>query len=439
MSKFIKFMRSPVGMLIMLILLGVFCGLFMWIDTQQKEQARSEAKAKQEKRKLEKEIKDSTIADVAANLSDEPKIKATYVDDNEMDESLRETVGNESETEYRRDTYAHNVAYKEPQVKVREVVKYVNADGSSQTVTKEKKVVRVIGKDGKIIEKEFEEESMERNFPTFMVAVTEPEQEPVKEEKQLEAILAPYGRMIKCELVNTVDSINDNSPIIGLTMEDLWYNNELIIPAGSEVHGWSAKQAKNQHVLSQDKWKVILGADASRGRVEGETLDLTAMALHRGDRTGAGRSFTLNDMSPGMLGKTITTNKYKEIKLWVSTFISGMATGLQDRETNPLTGGVQLQGTARNAVLQGNAALLESIAQDIKDEIERNGFYSRVFSSSQFYLYVTQSIRIEESEWDVIGEKDTIPNEKQEPKQNSNPFGIPGFPAIPGLGGTDSL
>jgi hypothetical protein len=45
----------------------------------------------------------------------------------------------------------------------------------------------------------------------------------------------PYGRLLKCELVNTVDSINLETPIIGLVAEDVWRDGRLIIPAGTEV------------------------------------------------------------------------------------------------------------------------------------------------------------------------------------------------------------
>ena len=39
---------------------------------------------------------------------------------------------------------------------------------------------------------------------------------------------APFGRMIKCELVNTVDSGNIETPIIGLVMEPVYWNGDLI-------------------------------------------------------------------------------------------------------------------------------------------------------------------------------------------------------------------
>ena len=50
-------------------------------------------------------------------------------------------------------------------------------------------------------------------------------------------IVSLHGRLLRCELVNTVDSTNIDTPIIGLVIEDAWNDGRLIIPAGTEVHG----------------------------------------------------------------------------------------------------------------------------------------------------------------------------------------------------------
>src|SRR5208283_1184448 len=45
---------------------------------------------------------------------------------------------------------------------------------------------------------------------------------------------APYGRMLKCHMVNTVTSSNLETPVIGLVDEDFWWGHKLLIPANSE-------------------------------------------------------------------------------------------------------------------------------------------------------------------------------------------------------------
>lgn len=45
------------------------------------------------------------------------------------------------------------------------------------------------------------------------------------------------GRLVRCELIVTVDSFSINTPNIGLVSDEVWHNGHPIIPAGPEVHG----------------------------------------------------------------------------------------------------------------------------------------------------------------------------------------------------------
>jgi hypothetical protein len=56
-------------------------------------------------------------------------------------------------------------------------------------------------------------------------------------EQSVSELFLPYGRLLRCELVNTVDSTNIDTPIIGLVIEDAWNAGRLIIPVGTEIHG----------------------------------------------------------------------------------------------------------------------------------------------------------------------------------------------------------
>ena len=48
--------------------------------------------------------------------------------------------------------------------------------------------------------------------------------------------------------------------------------------------------------------------------------------------------------------------------------------------------------TLNNAPFAGAQAVLQTYAQQILDSIQKNGFYVRVPSGKQFYLYVLQTI-----------------------------------------------
>ena len=51
------------------------------------------------------------------------------------------------------------------------------------------------------------------------------------EPKPLGSIYAPFGRLISCETVITVDSASIQTPIVGLVIEDVYHAGRLVIPA----------------------------------------------------------------------------------------------------------------------------------------------------------------------------------------------------------------
>src|SRR5581483_8847357 len=71
-------------------------------------------------------------------------------------------------------------------------------------------------------------------FPVLSVVADTPAA-PTKEPKKFSDDFAPFGRLIPCELVITVDSSSIQTPIIGLVTEDIFHHGQLIIPAGTEV------------------------------------------------------------------------------------------------------------------------------------------------------------------------------------------------------------
>src|SRR5438067_44326 len=71
-----------------------------------------------------------------------------------------------------------------------------------------------------------------------------------KQTEQLSNDYAPFGRLVQCELVVTVDSSSINTPIIGLVTEDVWHDGRLIIPAGAEVHGTAKLDRVRERIAS---------------------------------------------------------------------------------------------------------------------------------------------------------------------------------------------
>jgi hypothetical protein len=202
---------------------------------------------------------------------------------------------------------------------------------------------------------------------------------------------APYGRLIPCETVITLESSKTDTPIIGLVTEDIWHNGRLIIPAGAEVHGRAATDRARERIAASGQWIIVWRDRTADNGVE---LILNGIALdrQRDDITG---EFGLRDGSAGLVGQIIKTDNWQEIKLFASTFLAGMAGGLQDMQDNTALAGAGIaipQATAKNAALAGTAGVLNAYAAQIARRIEEDGFYVRVPAGKQFYLYVTQTL-----------------------------------------------
>ena len=223
---------------------------------------------------------------------------------------------------------------------------------------------------------------------------------------------APYGRLIPCETIITIDSAKIETPIIGFVTEDVYHDGKLIIPAGAEVHGKAQVDRSRERIASEDNWYIVW---RTTDRLNGAELPLHGVALdmERDYRYG---TWALTDGSAGLRGDILKTDNWAEIKLFAATFISAAATGLQQTQQSisPLTGATQQTplSTPQNAALQGTSAVLNQYAQQIADSIKRDGFYVRVPAGKQFYLYVMQTIDLEKARQ---GES-TLTQEKPENK-----------------------
>ena len=192
---------------------------------------------------------------------------------------------------------------------------------------------------------------------------------------------APYGRLIPCQTVITVDSASIQTPIVGLITEDIYHAGRLVIPAGTEVHGTAQTDRHRERIASGGTWTLVWQT--------GEELRLKGLALDRefsGDQEGWG----ITDGSAGLRGRILKTDDLAEIKLFAATLLSGAAAALTEKETTIL-GSIDSR-SLNNAPLKGAQDVLKIYSQRILEAIQRDGFYVRVASGKQFYLYVVQTI-----------------------------------------------
>jgi len=129
---------------------------------------------------------------------------------------------------------------------------------------------------------------------------------------------APYGRMIPCETVITIDSAKIETPIIGFVTEDVWHDGKLIIPAGAEVHGKAQVDPSRERIASDNSWILVW---RTTDRMNGAELPLHGVALdmERNETTG---TWQLTDGSAGLKGDILKTDNWAEIKLFAATFLS---------------------------------------------------------------------------------------------------------------------
>jgi hypothetical protein len=201
--------------------------------------------------------------------------------------------------------------------------------------------------------------------------------------KKLSAVYAPFGRLISCETVITVDSASMQTPIVGLVTENIYYGGRLIIPAGTEVHGMAQTDRQRDRIAASTSWTLVWQ--------DGEEMQLKAIALDREFDNDTNQSgWAITDGSAGLSGEIIKSDNFADIKLFAATFLSGAASALTEKQQT-IFGPIN-SPTLNNAPFAGAQAVLQTYAQQIYDSIQKNGFYVRVPSGKQFYLYVLQTI-----------------------------------------------
>jgi hypothetical protein len=194
-------------------------------------------------------------------------------------------------------------------------------------------------------------------------------------------VFAPAGRLLRCQLVNTLESIRIDTPVIGLVTEDLWFNRRLIVPAGTELHGKAQVDRVRDRLDATGAWTLVFP--------HGEELVVHGLVLHR-DEAPDGQHWGPDDGSAGFKGQVLKGASWDEIKLFAATFLAGLSRGLQDTDTTMF--GPQTRRSVRNATVSGAGTVLDEYARAIAGTIQRDGIYVRVPAGARFYLYVPQTL-----------------------------------------------
>jgi hypothetical protein len=191
----------------------------------------------------------------------------------------------------------------------------------------------------------------------------------------------PYGTLLKCKLVNTVDSANLETPVIAMLMEDVWQNGERVIPANTLVHGSAKAGRLRDRVTAAGTWRFVWQ--------DGRELAFTGVALDR-EYDHEIDGYGITDGSAGLKGRLMASDDLQELKMLASAALSGFARGTQDRTQTVL--GSTITGSVSNGVREGAGEVFDLYAQRTLKDIEQNGYFVRVAAGKEFYVYVVETV-----------------------------------------------
>jgi hypothetical protein len=224
---------------------------------------------------------------------------------------------------------------------------------------------------------------------------------------------APAFRLVRCQLVNTVDSSNIATPIIGLVTADVWWNGKVIIHANSEVHGAANIDLARERIASNGEFTFVLKEPNGLGR----ELVIRGMALDM-EKDESLDTYGITDGSAGLRGDVIRSKNSDVIQLYAASLISGV-TGAFSSGVNGLLGNriytnrsAMTMSTLQNGLINPTAggiqAALDRYAERISASIEKDGFFIRVPAGKQFYVYCTEAIDLNKAKLGADDERLTM-------------------------------
>ncbi len=218
----------------------------------------------------------------------------------------------------------------------------------------------------------------------------------------------PFGTLLKCKLVNTLDSSNQQTPVIAVLLEDVWQNGKKVIPANTLVHGTASSGRIRDRMTAAGNWRFVWQ--------DGRELAFSGIALDREyehDIDGYG----ITDGSAGMKGRVLAADNLQELKMLAAAAMSGFARGTQDRTQTAL--GTTITGSVENGVREGVGEVFDLYAQRVLREIEENGYYVRVAAGKEFYVYVLEAV--DPAKANVAGSRQQAATGMEPVAQSSNP------------------
>lgn len=204
----------------------------------------------------------------------------------------------------------------------------------------------------------------------------------------------PLGAMVKCKLINTVDSSTGATVHVdGRVDEDVWFRNHCFIRKGSEVHGTAQIDKSRERIDAECVWVFVLADECGHLTtkeltIEGQAEDMAndpefeALCARGKMVTAITDKWGITDASSGLRGVVIQTDNMAAINLWVSAFASALTQSISTVGQN--------FGSIGGVATPAATNVLNGYAQQVLKSIETDGFFIRVPSAKRFYVRIAK-------------------------------------------------
>ncbi len=211
----------------------------------------------------------------------------------------------------------------------------------------------------------------------------------------------PYGTLIPCKLVNTLDSTADGSPVIAIVLEDMKNIDpdgvsQVVIPAGTfAILDSSAPGHERDRIAADGRWMFVW---RTRDESNGLELQVDGRALSR-DYDPISQTWGQPDGRAGLRGELIQDLNKERIQEAARTAVESGLSALKeyDVSSNALTGQVLRNPlpSLRNAALSSAGAYIGQYSDQIRKQISDSGIYVQVTAGTEFYLFPRQTIDLQ--------------------------------------------
>jgi type IV secretory pathway VirB10-like protein len=208
----------------------------------------------------------------------------------------------------------------------------------------------------------------------------------------------PFGTMIPCKLVNTVDSNADGTPVVGIVLEDMRNLDEqrvsqIVIPAGTlAILESTAPGRERDRIAADGTWVFVW---RNRDESNGLELPVSGRALAREYDPVTG-FFGHDDGRAGLRGEVIEDLEARRTNAAALAFIDAGLGALKeyDVSSNALTGQVVRNPlpNIRNAALSGAGAYVQQYADQVRQKAAQDASYVRVRAGTEFYIFPRETV-----------------------------------------------